>query len=145
MSPMQRYATLQPILDEPKTREVVNDLYRAERGDLEQILIDDSRVGMLFLKRVPYNGGTAFVEMIPSSVYEDSMTTLYEPHECFNSRGELARARTEMITIIEDLLDAMPGTLMVVCSQRKRPARLNELGTRQLFDLMSSMVNARNH
>jgi hypothetical protein len=145
MSLIQKYSSIRPIDNEAATREAFTALARDGRMGMEPHLIDDGRSGVLFLKRIRHGDDDAFLEVVPSSVHEDSMMTLYAPHPCFNSRAELMRARHELIECIEDLKEAMPGTLMVVCPSRKRPARLAELSTRQLFDLLADMVRGRGH
>lgn len=136
---INKYATLNPIANEVKIREFTTELVR-NLDMVKTAAIDDRETGIVLLQQFTIDGQPVYLEVIGSSAFADSASTLYGAHPVFNNKGAYIEARRELITVIEDMKDAVPGSLIVTCPMRKRPALIRELGLAQLVDLMRAVA-----
>lgn len=137
------YRDLRVLNDEPLAREESQRIPRMDRSDMEAHYAGSPSLGHVFLLPLPPKNAAetpVILEFIPSASGKDNITTLYAAHPVFNDRGEYARHRREVLTTIEDIMQAAPGSLHVRCRMRDRAAQLRELSFAQLLDIVEDLV-----
>lgn len=132
---IQKYKDVNPVNDEVTTHSMMQMLVDASKPMLASMFATSEKGGRFYMLKSEVFPGKV-IEYVPGLTGSDSVTTLYTENRIFASRQALLDAREELITAIEYLLMAVPGTAVVRDNGRERECHLHELGTAQLLDTL---------
>lgn len=132
---VEKYRSLVTMNDDGIVNKMLGILVEVPKDRLEQFYAGSTNGGRLYVYR---NAEVCdgVVEYIPDHANETSVTTLYREHPMFESRAKLIATREEVISAIDRVLMALPGTTTIYDEGRNKELYLAELGTAQLLDVL---------
>lgn len=134
MSLIHQYNSLiRPANDPAATDRLLRVLVDLTPEDQHDFWFRDGRAGAVCLYRNEEIAPGKVLEYVQGS-REDSITTLYNATELFQSRRRLIDTRNQIITEIAAGLMSLPDAVGFWDEGRERDVRLKEMGTAQLID-----------
>lgn len=132
----EKYRSLAPLNDEASTNALLKILVDTSRERLSTLYGASAKGGRFYMVRHTSQPGKV-LEYVPDLSQDSSVSTLYVEHPIFESRQRLIDVREEIISAIDHLLLAIPGTTTVLDEERGKQVHLLELGTAQLLDVLN--------
>ncbi|MPS48499.1 hypothetical protein [Methylobacillus sp.] len=130
------------IQDEGVLNSMLGKLTKMSKIDQQQFWSQDNVAGNVCLYTNSEHPGV-ILEYVWSNQAKDSITTLYHPHSIFNTRGDLIKARTDLIMEIGSGLQMLPSMVQINDEGRGRLTYLAEMGTMQLIDTLAEVEAQR--
>jgi hypothetical protein len=132
----EKYRSLAPLNDEAVTNALLTILVKTPRERLSALYGASAMGGRFYMIRHESQPGKV-LEYVPDVAQDSSVSTLYAEHPIFERRQRLIDAREEIVSAIDHLLLAIPGTTTVLDEGRGKQVHLLELGTAQLLDVLN--------